>query len=386
MFDVAARRPYGGACLSLLSVHFPPSPPTSPIIATISPMPRSASKPRSRPMPARSPSRWRRCAATPMRRSPATTSAPACSCSGRSSRSRPATPPTGCGSRAPSFRSGPPMTASARRCSNAPRPRPMSPISAPATRGEEAEALVILGRSFAERTPVAAGARRAAPVARSARGRGRARPIREDARRSRLPAARLLGRFRQRLAPRVLPVLRGAAGQAHRFLALRQPCRRRTSRRCRSDDKQLCVEGLRHGERYAITLRAGLPSTVKETLAKIRGFLDLCARPQPVRALHQQGLCAAAHRPARHPGGERQHAERRHQGLSHRRPQPARHRGRRRTSSAASTATNCKRLADERGFAVWSGAAQGRKPAQRRGDDGVSRSTRRSATSVRAST
>jgi hypothetical protein len=33
-------------------------------------------------------------------------------------------------------------------------------------------------------------------------------------------------------------------------------------------EKQLCVEGLKHGERYAITLRAGLPSVVNETLAK----------------------------------------------------------------------------------------------------------------------
>src|SRR4051812_16955454 len=35
-----------------------------------------------------------------------------------------------------------------------------------------------------------------------------------------------------------------------------------------ADDKQLCVEGLKHGERYSVTLRAGLPSTVKETLSK----------------------------------------------------------------------------------------------------------------------
>ncbi len=35
-----------------------------------------------------------------------------------------------------------------------------------------------------------------------------------------------------------------------------------------SEDKQLCVEGLKHGERYAITLRAGLPSIVKEVLQK----------------------------------------------------------------------------------------------------------------------
>ncbi len=39
-----------------------------------------------------------------------------------------------------------------------------------------------------------------------------------------------------------------------------------------ANDKQLCVEGLKHGERYQITLRAGLPSTVKETLAKSADF------------------------------------------------------------------------------------------------------------------
>ncbi|HEX9073309.1 MAG TPA: MG2 domain-containing protein, partial [Pseudolabrys sp.] len=39
-----------------------------------------------------------------------------------------------------------------------------------------------------------------------------------------------------------------------------------------ANDKQLCVEGLKHGERYAVTLRAGLPSVVKETLAKSAEF------------------------------------------------------------------------------------------------------------------
>ncbi len=39
-----------------------------------------------------------------------------------------------------------------------------------------------------------------------------------------------------------------------------------------ADDKQLCVEGLKHGEHYAVTLRAGLPSTVHETLAKSVDF------------------------------------------------------------------------------------------------------------------
>src|SRR4051794_23403168 len=39
-----------------------------------------------------------------------------------------------------------------------------------------------------------------------------------------------------------------------------------------SEDKQLCVEGLKHGERYNINLRAGLPSAVKESLIKSAEF------------------------------------------------------------------------------------------------------------------
>ncbi len=38
------------------------------------------------------------------------------------------------------------------------------------------------------------------------------------------------------------------------------------------DARQLCVEGLKHGERYTVTLRAGIPSTVSETLAKPAEF------------------------------------------------------------------------------------------------------------------
>jgi len=37
-------------------------------------------------------------------------------------------------------------------------------------------------------------------------------------------------------------------------------------------EKQLCVEGLQHGETYNVTLRAGLPSTVHETLSKSAEF------------------------------------------------------------------------------------------------------------------
>ena len=39
-----------------------------------------------------------------------------------------------------------------------------------------------------------------------------------------------------------------------------------------ASEKQLCVEGLKHGERYQITLRAGLPSTVNETLPRSASY------------------------------------------------------------------------------------------------------------------
>src|SRR5262249_50110536 len=38
------------------------------------------------------------------------------------------------------------------------------------------------------------------------------------------------------------------------------------------EDKQLCVEGLKHGEHYAITLRGGLPSVVAENLTTSADF------------------------------------------------------------------------------------------------------------------
>src|SRR5438128_2523802 len=39
-----------------------------------------------------------------------------------------------------------------------------------------------------------------------------------------------------------------------------------------SEGKQLCVEGLKHGEHYNVNLRAGLPSSVKESLPKSAEF------------------------------------------------------------------------------------------------------------------
>ncbi|MGI9382569.1 MAG: alpha-2-macroglobulin family protein, partial [Methyloligellaceae bacterium] len=40
-----------------------------------------------------------------------------------------------------------------------------------------------------------------------------------------------------------------------------------------ADGQQLCIEGFRHGERYKVALRAGVPSTVNEPLAKPSDFV-----------------------------------------------------------------------------------------------------------------
>ena len=99
-----------------------------------------------------------------------------------------------------------------------------------------------------------------------------------------------------------------------------------------ADEKQLCVEGLKHGERYTHhAARRPAVGRSSETLAQVGRLHHLCARPQAVRALFRQGLCAAAHRPARHPGAQRQHRRRSSvDDLPHRRPQPDRHRARQR--------------------------------------------------------
>ena len=64
-----------------------------------------------------------------------------------------------------------------------------------------------------------------------------------------------------------------------------------------SEDRQICVEGLKHGEHYAITLRQGLPSAVARKSAAHPGLRDLRPRPLAAGALHRAQLRAAARRP-----------------------------------------------------------------------------------------
>jgi alpha-2-macroglobulin len=44
-----------------------------------------------------------------------------------------------------------------------------------------------------------------------------------------------------------------------------------------NEGQQICVEGLKLGERYAIVLRQGLPSAVGESLLKSADYEDLRA-------------------------------------------------------------------------------------------------------------
>ena len=91
-----------------------------------------------------------------------TMSATAWCCSARSSRPRRTTARTGCGSRAPSSRSVRPTIASARVLLERAGTAAYIAYQRAGNRDEEADSLVIIGRSFGDRQRLAAGARCAA--------------------------------------------------------------------------------------------------------------------------------------------------------------------------------------------------------------------------------
>jgi alpha-2-macroglobulin len=137
--------------------------------------------------------------------------------------------------------------------------------------GEEAESLLVLGRSYADRSiwrPALDALRASLELREVAEVRQQYERMRED------HGFRLLDYTvdSDAASPRVcfqfsedLPGKRtdfspfvSVAGQDKPALSVQ--------------DRQLCVEGLKHGERYAVTLRAGIPSVVKETLPKSADF------------------------------------------------------------------------------------------------------------------
>jgi alpha-2-macroglobulin len=137
--------------------------------------------------------------------------------------------------------------------------------------GEEAAALVLLGRSYADRTlwrPALDALRLSLELREVADVRAQYEKMRDDhgfrlldyTVDSDSASPRVCFQFSERLPGKRIDLspFVSLAGQDKPALS--------------ADEKQLCVEGLKHGERYGITVRAGLPSTVKETLAKSADF------------------------------------------------------------------------------------------------------------------
>ena len=140
-----------------------------------------------------------------------------------------------------------------------------------ASPGQEAEALVVLGRSYADRTlwrPALDALRLSLELREAADVRAQYEKMRDD------HGFRLLDYTvdSDSASPRVCfqfsEPLAGKHVDLSPFVSLAGQDKPAVS----ADEKQLCVEGLKHGERYAVTVRAGLPSTVQETLAKSADF------------------------------------------------------------------------------------------------------------------
>src|SRR5665213_4439714 len=136
--------------------------------------------------------------------------------------------------------------------------------------GEEADALAVLGQSMAERKlwrPALDTLRLSLDLREVADVRGRYEKLRDEhgfrlldySVDSDSASPRACFQFSEDLAKRTdfAPFLALAASDKPALSA---------------EGKQLCVDGLKHGERYNINLRAGLPSTVKETLPKSAEF------------------------------------------------------------------------------------------------------------------
>jgi alpha-2-macroglobulin len=137
--------------------------------------------------------------------------------------------------------------------------------------GEEAEALVLLGRGYADRSlwrPALDALRLSLELREVADVRAQYEKMRDD------HGFRLLDYTvdSDSASPRVCfqfsEPLPGKRIDLSPFVSLAGQDKPALS----VDEKQLCIEGLDHGERYGITVRAGLPSTVKETLAKSADF------------------------------------------------------------------------------------------------------------------
>jgi hypothetical protein len=248
-------------------------------------------------------------------------------------------------------------------------------------RGEEAEALDILGRTYSARRiwrPALDTLRLSLELNENADVRGRYERMREDhgfrlidyTVDSDAASPRACLQFSERLPGRRtdLSPFVSVAGMDKPALS--------------ADDRQLCVEGLKHGERYAITVRAGLPSVVQESLQKSADLTIYVRDRKPfVQMTGKAYVLPRSGQRGRHSDRQRQHPADCHRDLPRRRPQSHRHCARFRLPAEprplrARPLGQCARLEGvERG-------ARGRRDAQRRRDDRLSHrsGSRRSAT------
>ena len=231
-----------------------------------------------------------------------------CRCWGRSSPPRPTASPTGC-------------------CSPAPR----SPRRRP--KGDNADALKdqALAAAFAayrhaqgkNRRGRVAGAdrrdfrrprslaRRAQRLSRQPRrlrtAAGRRKPMTICARNT-VSACWTTRSTMNREPARLFPVFRGSFATAQADFSPFVTLDGRSDAAVSSEERQICVEGLKHGEHYAIALRQGLPSAVGENLLRNQDYADLRPRPFAAGAFYRAQLRAAARRAGGRPGRLGQYA------------------------------------------------------------------------------
>jgi len=98
----------------------------------------------------------------------------------------------------------------------------------------------------------------------------------------------------------------------------------RTSRRLRRRQAALRRRS-KAWRRYAITLRAGMPSTVQGDAAKVADYNHLCARPQPYVRFSGKAYVLPATGQRGISGGQRQYAVRESEIYRIGEPQPDRH-------------------------------------------------------------
>ena len=316
------------AALVLAIVRFRALPPTSPSSATISPTPRSSSKPRSRAeagQVTKPAATLRREADAAFQRNDFRTGMQILGADrrGRARRQRelaaarqdrPADPPEQRPRAQP-------------RCSSAPRPRPISPISAPAMRARRPRAWSC---SRAPLPTASSGARRSMRCgSRSTCARSpRCASNTSACARTTASACSTTSVDADAASPRACfqfsEELPGKRTDFSPFVAVAGHDKPALS----VEDKQLCVEGLKHGERYTITLRAGIPSVVKETLPKSADFNIYVRDRKPFVRFTGKAYVLPRTGQRGIPVVSVNTAAVAIEDLPHRRPQPARHRAR----------------------------------------------------------